>query len=89
MTLHFEFPKTIFCKGYPAAPRFLGEEIRKKRMDLGLQITDLAEALSVDESSILNWEIRGVKPKRGNLRKIEQFLKKGTAGVGWDRISGT
>jgi len=82
MTLHFEVPKTIFCKGYPKSPRFLGEEIRKKRMDLGLQITDLAEALAVGESSILNWEIRGVKPKRGNLRKIEQFLKKGTAGVG-------
>jgi len=55
-------------------------------MDLGLQITDLAEALAVGESSILNWEIRGVKPKRGNLRKIEQFLKTGT--TGGDRFAG-
>ena len=44
-------------------------------MDLGLQITELAQFLGVTQDTIINWEIRGVKPGTTNLKKLEKFFK--------------
>jgi len=39
-------------------------------MDAGLQIKQLAEQLGVSQDSVINWEIRGMRPARGNVEKL-------------------
>jgi hypothetical protein len=56
----FEFPKyrlqiprrIIPPKGYPLEPRFLGEHIRKRRLDLGLLQIDVAAQIGVTKSTV-------------------------------------
>ncbi len=59
---------------YPIKPKTLGLKLRKKRMDLGLQIKELAQFLSVTQDTIINCELRNVKPSRRNLEKVHKFL---------------
>jgi len=40
-------------------------------MDKGLKIKDLAEIIGVTPDSIINWEIKRVKPKKKSLQKIK------------------
>jgi ribosome-binding protein aMBF1 (putative translation factor) len=63
-----------FVDGYPTEIRSLGDIIRKKRMDDGLFIKDLAKLLDVNEGTIINWEIRGIMPMGKNRHKVEQYL---------------
>jgi len=51
-----------------------GQELRKKRMDLGLQIEELARLLNVTPDTIINWELRNVKPVEKNLTMVREFL---------------
>jgi len=44
-------------------------------MDLGLQIKDLARLVNVTSDTIINWELRNVKPGRKNLRMVKKFLE--------------
>ncbi len=60
-------------KGYPVAPRSLGEHLRKKRLDLGLLQAQVAEKIGVTESTVWNWE-HGVTPALQHHSKIIQFL---------------
>jgi len=59
---------------YPIEPKTFGERLRKKRMDLGLQIKELAEFLGVTDDTIINWELRNIKPNKRNLEKIKSFI---------------
>lgn len=43
-------------------------------MDLRLQIKDLARLLNVTPDTIINWELRNVKPVEKNLTTVRQFL---------------
>jgi DNA-binding transcriptional regulator YiaG len=70
--------KQLFIKNYPASPKTLGERIRKARMDAGLQIKELAGMLGVTEDTVINWEIRGMKPLRREVRdKVARFMEDG------------
>ena len=60
---------------YPRSPKTFGQELRKKRMDLGLQIKELARLVHVTSDTIINWELRNVKPSGKNLRMVKKFLK--------------
>jgi len=60
-------------KGYPVAPRSLGEHLRKKRLDLGLLQAQVAERIGVTESTVWNWE-HGTKPGSLHYTKIIEFL---------------
>ena len=60
---------------YPIKPKTLGQKVRKKRMDLGLQVKDLAKHFGVNQGTIINWELREVKPSRENFEKAKTFLK--------------
>jgi len=60
---------------YPRSQKTFGEELRKKRMDLGLQIKELARLVNVTSDTIMNWELRNVKPGRKNLRTVKKFLE--------------
>jgi len=44
-------------------------------MDLGLQIKELARLVHVTSDTIINWELRNVKPGAKNLRILKKFLE--------------
>ncbi|WP_040011731.1 helix-turn-helix domain-containing protein [Desulfotignum phosphitoxidans] len=66
---------TVFKPDYPQTIHFLGDLIRKTRMDLNLQIKDLAKLLKVEEDTIINWEYRRMQPTLPCLKSIVEFLK--------------
>ncbi len=43
-------------------------------MDKGLLIRELASQLGVIEDTVINWEVRDIKPEGRNLEKIREFL---------------
>jgi DNA-binding transcriptional regulator YiaG len=42
-------------------------------MDAGLKIKELANMLGVAENTVINWEVRGVRPSSRNLEKLHTF----------------
>lgn len=52
----------------------LGERIKKAREEKGLSQVRLAEILGCSDDSVLNWEIKGVKPLPVYLVKLEEAL---------------
>jgi DNA-binding transcriptional regulator YiaG len=60
---------------YPTNPKTFGQELRKKPMDLGLQIKELAKLVHVTCDTIINWELGNVKPSGKNLRMVKKFLE--------------
>jgi DNA-binding transcriptional regulator YiaG len=66
----------IFNPRYPKNPKTIGERIRKARMELGLEIKELAKWLGVDPDTVINWEIRSIKPQKKNLEKLKEILFK-------------
>lgn len=64
-------PKSLFMKKCPLEPRTLGEEIRKARLEAGLEIKEVADMLGVCKSTIYKWEVRGRKLSKKNLVKLE------------------
>ena len=53
---------------------FLGEKLRKHRMDLNLRQKDAARIMAVTTDTIRLWEKDKVKPSPQNLSAIQQFL---------------
>ncbi len=45
-------------------------------MDKGLMIKELAAQIGVTEDTVINWEIRSIKPVGRNLERIKTFLEK-------------
>lgn len=43
-------------------------------MDKGLEIKEFAEIIGVTPDSVINWEIRGVKPRRKTYKKLVKFI---------------
>jgi DNA-binding transcriptional regulator YiaG len=62
-----------FNPKYPKNPQTLGEKIRKARMDKGLKIKEFARLITPD--SVINWEIRGMKPRGENIERLKTFLE--------------
>jgi len=52
----------------------LGDHIRERRLDLDLQKKQLARQLGVDETTIHNWEDRGIAPAIRFMPRILDFL---------------
>ena len=59
---------------YPKDPKTLGERIRKARMDRSMMIKELTALIGVSPDTIINWELRGIKPAEKSLRKLEGAL---------------
>jgi DNA-binding transcriptional regulator YiaG len=70
-----EIPRNVYKPSYPVKINSLGDLIRKTRMDLGLQIKDLAKILKVEEDTIINWEYRRKQPQLHLLKSVVTFLK--------------
>jgi len=61
-------------KWYPKEPKTIGEVLRKIRLEKGLKVKEVAKFLGVTEDTILNWELRGRKPKQSILPKVIEFI---------------
>ncbi len=48
--------------------------LRKRRMDIVLQIKELASLIGVTEDTVINREIRGIKPSKCNLDRTEPIF---------------
>lgn len=73
-TLEIEINLLDFNPKYPKNPKNFGEMIRKKRMDLGLTMKNIAEKTGVSETTVYNWEIRNRKPYRRTEEKLRAIL---------------
>jgi DNA-binding transcriptional regulator YiaG len=54
-------------KPYPKELNTIGDQIKKKRLDLNLRQVDLAKLLGVTEDTIRNWEKNRSIPNNGRL----------------------
>jgi DNA-binding transcriptional regulator YiaG len=43
-------------------------------MDAGLRIKELASLIGVTEDTVINWEMRGIKPSKCNLDRTEAIF---------------
>ena len=70
-SLHFRA-----LRRYPTNPQSLGEHLRKKRIDMQLSMTQLADVLGlgITDSAIEKWEKNQNRPSADHKRKIELFL---------------
>jgi DNA-binding transcriptional regulator YiaG len=61
---------------YPTNPQTLGEHLRKKRIDMQLSMTKLAEllGLGITDTAIEKWEKNQNRPTEPYRTKILEFL---------------
>ncbi len=59
---------------HPRELRTLGDHLRKRRLDLGLLQSEVAERLAVDETTIYNWERHRTQPARQLVPRILRFV---------------
>lgn len=59
---------------YPVELKTLGDHLRKKRLDEGLLIKDLAEILGVQVESVSHWENNRLSPQLRFIPRIIHFL---------------
>ena len=64
---------TIKIPDYPENPQNFGEKIRKIRLDKELMIKEVADAIGVTEDSVINWERRGMRPRKDLLERLMGF----------------
>ena len=43
-------------------------------MDNGLEIKELAEIIGVTEDTVINWEIRGIRPREKAYKRLRKNL---------------
>jgi len=63
-----------FDPNYPKNPKTFGERLRKFRKDRGLSMRELAEELGVTEDTVINWEVRGVRPRREKFEILSRLF---------------
>jgi DNA-binding transcriptional regulator YiaG len=59
---------------YPKRLDTIGDHIRKKRLDMKLKQSDVAEIIGVTEETICNWEKHRFTPDSWRMPKIFEFL---------------
>ena len=52
----------------------MGEEIRKRRLDLSLRQIDVAKMIGCDEMTVVNWEKGHASPRIHHMPKVIEFL---------------
>jgi transcriptional regulator with XRE-family HTH domain len=61
-------------KGYPVVPKTIGDQIRKRRLDLGIRQIDAARIIGCNEMSIVNWERGHTLPRINHTAGVTRFL---------------
>jgi DNA-binding XRE family transcriptional regulator len=59
---------------YPSRIKTLGDRLRARRLDLGLEQKRVARLLGVSEDTVCYWENNRVKPSRRLGAKVKNFL---------------
>jgi transcriptional regulator with XRE-family HTH domain len=72
-------PDTLTCgkpkpSGYPLTVRTLGDRLKRRRLDLGLQRNEVAFRLKVDPTTVRNWEEGRTLPAVRHYPAIGAFL---------------
>lgn len=60
--------------GYPTSLVTIGDHIRKRRMDLGLQQRQVASDIGVSTDTVCLWETQGRTPETRAMPRIVSFL---------------
>jgi DNA-binding transcriptional regulator YiaG len=60
---------------YPAHPKHIGEQIKKRRFDLKMTAVECCKILGINKSTLVNWEGRRHEPNHKNRQTIAKFLK--------------
>ena len=60
--------------GYPCVLNHLGDHLKKRRLDLGVQLKHAADALGCDATSVANWESGRTEPAIRQLPRLIDFL---------------
>ncbi len=60
--------------GFPWHPKTLGEEIRKRRLELGLTQVEAAKKLSINDQTFSRWETNENIPNTIHYHIIISFL---------------
>jgi len=72
---HFNFKsKKPNRKPYPKELKTIGDHIRKRRLDLNLYQSQVAEIINVETDTITNWEMNRYQPNLRFIPKIISFL---------------
>jgi len=74
-TVNIKLNLNDFNPKYPKNPKTFAEKMRKARMDSNMLIKELALKIGVTEDTVINWEIRGVTPRKIHLEEIKSFLE--------------
>jgi DNA-binding XRE family transcriptional regulator len=61
---------------FPREFKTLGDQLRKRRLELGLLQREVADRLGVDETTVYNWERNRTAPASRWFPKIFTFLDK-------------
>jgi transcriptional regulator with XRE-family HTH domain len=66
--------KKLLNPAYPKALNTLGDQIRKRRLDLKLMQKQAAEIIGTNETSLMTWERNQRVPSISFIPKIIKFL---------------
>jgi transcriptional regulator with XRE-family HTH domain len=64
----------LIPKPYDFEPKFLGEHVRKRRLEKGQMQKEAATELGVNPWTVLNWEKGHTEPPIGTIPAILQYL---------------
>ena len=59
---------------YPTEIKTLGDQLKARRLDLGLYQKDVAVIIGVTEDTVCYWENNRVTPSRCLLPRLQQFI---------------
>lgn len=62
--------------GYPNVCNHLGDRLKRRRLDLGLQMRDVAALLRANARSVGNWESGATKPCERFLPRVLAFIER-------------
>ena len=66
-------PGSILHLDYPDPPESMGQLLRRIRLDLRLQIKQVAQETGINEWTIINWEKGRCAPRRRLPDKVRRF----------------
>ena len=65
--------RALIYHDYPLDPHFLGQKLKRIRLDLRLQIKQVAQATGINESTIIRWEYDRFPPRSDLLDRVREF----------------
>jgi len=73
--IKLRIPSSLYKSGYPTKINTIGDLVRKTRMDLDLEVKQLANKLGMCEQAIINLEKNRSQSRPHLLKKVVEFLR--------------